>query len=153
MRLGVLVYIEKDEQILMIHRQKRDEHQGFWLAPGGKIEANEPPHEAARREVIEETGLELTNLRLQGLLSFPDLGDSPFGDEWQVFLFHADRFKGELTDHCPEGQLQWVARDKLQELPMWEGDLLFTPRVFRPGFFSGKMLYRGNRLEQSIFWE
>ena len=64
MRLGVLVYIEKDEQILMIHRQKRDEHQGFWLAPGGKIEANEPPHETARREVIEETGLELTNLHL-----------------------------------------------------------------------------------------
>ena len=36
MRLGVLVYIEKDEQVLMIHRQKRDEHQGFWLAPRWK---------------------------------------------------------------------------------------------------------------------
>ena len=79
MRLGVLVYIEKDEQVLMIHRQKRDEHQGFWLAPGGKIEANEPPHEAARREVIEETGLELTNLHLQGLLSFRILEILPLG--------------------------------------------------------------------------
>ena len=136
MKLGVLVYLEHENKVLMIHRQKEDEHKGYWL-----------------REYQEETGLTPEGLQIKAVLSFPDLGDSPFGDEWQVFLFHADRFKGELTDHCPEGQLQWVARDKLQELPMWEGDLLFTPRVFRPGFFSGKMLYRGNRLEQSIFWE
>ena len=153
MKLGVLVYLEHENKVLMIHRQKEDEHKGYWLAPGGKIEKNEAPHETAVREYQEETGLTPGGLQIKAVLSFPDLGDSPFGDEWQVFLFHADRFKGELTDHCPEGQLQWVARDKLQELPMWEGDLLFTPRVFRPGFFSGKMLYRGNRLEQSIFWE
>ena len=125
MKLGVLVYLEHENKVLMIHRQKEDEHKGYWLAPGGKIEKNEAPHETAVREYQEETGLTPEGLQIKAVLSFPDLGDSPFGDEWQVFLFHADRFKGELTDHCPEGQLQWVARDKLQELPMWEGDLLF----------------------------
>ena len=152
MRLGVLVYIEKDKQILMIHRQKRDEHQGFWLAPGGKIEANEPPHEAARREVIEETGLELTNLHLQGLLSFPDLGDSPFGDEWHVFVFYSNSFQGALREDCPEGTLAWISTKELMSLPMWEGDRLFTPMVFGEQPFGGRLLYRGNVLHESQFW-
>jgi len=54
MKLGVLVYIEKEEKVLMIHRQKEDEHQGFWLAPGGKLEKNEAPVETAIREVRED---------------------------------------------------------------------------------------------------
>ena len=94
MKLGVLVYLEHENKVLMIHRQKEDEHKGYWLAPGGKIEKNEAPHETAVREYQEETGLTPEGLQIKAVLSFPDLGDSPFGDEWQVFLFHADRFKG-----------------------------------------------------------
>ncbi|MEE3122208.1 MAG: NUDIX domain-containing protein, partial [SAR324 cluster bacterium] len=43
MKLGVLVYLEHEKKVLMIHRQKDDEHKGYWLAPGGKIEKNEAP--------------------------------------------------------------------------------------------------------------
>ena len=39
----------------MIHREKEDEHQGLWLAPGGKVETNEAPYETAIRETLEET--------------------------------------------------------------------------------------------------
>ena len=153
MKLGVLVYLEHEKKVLMIHRQKDDEHKGYWLAPGGKIEKNEAPQETAIREYQEETSLTPKRLQMKAVLNFPDFGDSPFGDEWQVFLFHADQFSGKLTDACPEGILKWVALEKLKDLSMWEGDKLFTPRVFRPGFFTAKLLYRGNRLEQSIFWE
>ena len=86
MKLGVLVYLEHENKVLMIHRQKEDEHKGYWLAPGGKIEKNEAPHETAVREYQEETGLTPEGLQIKAVLSFPDLGDSPFGDEWQVFL-------------------------------------------------------------------
>ena len=34
----------------MIHREKEDEHQGLWLAPGGKVETNEAPYETAIRD-------------------------------------------------------------------------------------------------------
>ena len=58
MKLGVLVYLENnDEHVLMIHREKEDEHKGLWLAPGGKVEPNEAPFETAVREMLEETGL------------------------------------------------------------------------------------------------
>ncbi|MDP6216216.1 MAG: NUDIX domain-containing protein, partial [SAR324 cluster bacterium] len=44
MKLGVLVYLENNnDHVLMIHREKEDEHQGLWLAPGGKVETNEAP--------------------------------------------------------------------------------------------------------------
>ena len=90
MKLGVLVYLEnKEERLLMIHRDKEDEHKGLWLAPGGKIEPNEAPCEAAIREMKEETGLKIYNSELRAVLSFPDNGDSPFGDEWHVFVFYS----------------------------------------------------------------
>lgn len=82
MKLGVLVYLENnEEQVLMIHRNKKDEHQGLWLAPGGKVEPNEAPYETAIREMLEETGLQIKDHELRAVLSFPDDGDSPFGDE------------------------------------------------------------------------
>ena len=153
MKLGVLVYLEHDQQVLMIHRDKEDEHKGYWLAPGGKIEKNEAPHEAAIREYQEETGLTPEKLQMKAVLNFPDFGDSPFGDEWQVFLFHAGQYSGELIDECPEGILKWIPIHKLKDLPMWEGDKLFTPKVFEPDFFSGKLVYRNNHLEECIFWK
>ena len=58
MKLGVLVYLEDNKgRILMIHREKEDEHKGLWLAPGGKIESNEAPCETAIREMYEECGI------------------------------------------------------------------------------------------------
>lgn len=153
MKLGVLVYIEQNHQVLMIHRKKQDEHQGFWLAPGGKIERNESPYEAAQREVEEETGLQVQELKLKQVLSFPDQGESPFGDEWMVFVFYTQQIKGTLSDTCPEGLLQWIDRDQLTSLPMWEGDRLFTPKIFEPGVVLGKMDYCKEVLRSVVFWE
>ena len=153
MKLGVLVYIERADTVLMIHRQKADEHRGFWLAPGGKLEKNEAPIEAAIREVREETGLQIQPPDLKAVLSFPDDGDSPFGDEWQVFVFYTSFFSGELRTDCPEGQLAWIPREQLTELPMWEGDKLFTPRIFEKGCFLGKFHYKTERLVATKLWE
>ena len=153
MKLGVLVYIEKASKILMIHRQKKDEHEGFWLAPGGKMEKNEAPVETAFREVREETGLTLQSVELKGILSFPDEGDSPFGDEWQVFVFYTRHFSGLQKSECSEGELSWIPREQLIALPMWEGDRLFTPRIFKKGSFLAKLHYKKEMLIEAKFWE
>ena len=152
MKLGVLVYLEHENKVLMIHRQKEDEHKGYWLAPGGKIEKNEAPHETAVREYQEETGLTPEGLQIKAVLSFPDLGDSPFGDEWHVFVFYSNSFQGALREDCPEGTLAWISKKELTSLPMWEGDRLFTPMVFGEQPFGGRLLYRGNVLHESQFW-
>lgn len=46
-------FVVRDGKVLL-HRHAR---QGLWLPPGGHIERDELPHDAARREVEEETGL------------------------------------------------------------------------------------------------
>lgn len=152
MKLGTLLYLEHQGKVLMLHREKADEHQGLYLAPGGKLEPNEAPHEAAVREFHEETGLQILNPRLKAVLSFPDFGDSPFGDEWQVFVFHATRFSGEQLASSPEGTLEWVPTAELTDRPMWEGDRLFTPKIFEPGCFTARFLYRGEHLQDWQFW-
>lgn len=49
------VYLIDNQKVLLIYHPKLQK----WLPPGGHVEANETPAEAARREVFEETGLEM----------------------------------------------------------------------------------------------
>ena len=153
MKLGVLIYLEdKKGRILMIHREKEDEHKGLWLAPGGKVESNEAPHETAIREMQEETGLIIRNPEMKAILTFPDNGDSPFGDEWHVFVFYSKKFSGILTSKCPEGRLEWIPKHELPKLPSWEGDQIFNSKILEPGFFSAKFVYSGKKLiDHTIF--
>jgi len=55
---GRVLLVDASERLLLIH--ERLEHGGsHWLTPGGGVEAGEHPREAARRETLEETGIEL----------------------------------------------------------------------------------------------
>lgn len=49
------VYIIKEQKVLLIFHRKFNK----WLPPGGHLDANESPPEGAKREVREETGLEI----------------------------------------------------------------------------------------------
>ena len=132
MKLGVLCYIENsDKEILMLHRVKKekDQHEGKWVAPGGKVEYNESPLDAVKREVKEETGLDISNVLLRGIITFPENNISPFGDLWYVFVYYTKNFDGDIID-SDEGKLEWIPRKDLLSLPMWEGDKIFTPYVF-----------------------
>ncbi len=51
----VTVYIVNNEKVLLMHHKKL----GMWLPPGGHIDPNELPTEAAIREAKEETGLDI----------------------------------------------------------------------------------------------
>lgn len=57
------VYLIENQKILLIYHSKLEK----WLPPGGHVELNETPVEAARREVLEETGLEIEFYRQENL--------------------------------------------------------------------------------------
>jgi 8-oxo-dGTP diphosphatase len=61
--IAAVLLVDRDGALLMQHR---DEHAPVspnqWGLPGGRIEAGESPDEAARREVLEETGLKVTDI-------------------------------------------------------------------------------------------
>lgn len=62
-RVGVVVIIRRQHKILLGLR-KGNHGGGTWSLPGGHIEFGEEPVEAARREVLEETGLHLGDIHV-----------------------------------------------------------------------------------------
>ena len=78
---AVLCHIVKDDKVLLIKKAKGF-GAGKWNAPGGKIEPNEKPLEAAKREVLEETGL-VVRPKKYGIIEF-FCGDKL---EWLVHVF------------------------------------------------------------------
>ena len=68
-----------------------------------------------------------------------------------MHLFTADGWTGELKE-CDEGVLEWIPRDRLLELPHWEGDAIFLSLIAREDqpFFSLKLRYTGDTLEEAV---
>ena len=142
---STLCYLERDGQYLMLHRVKKqnDANHDKWIGVGGKFEEGESPEDCVTREVWEETGLTLTDYSYRGIATF-------VSDRWEgeyMHLFTATGFTGQVKE-CDEGQLEWISKEKLMQLPMWAGDRLFLDRIAQPGpFFSLKLRYRGETLE------
>ena len=144
MKNTTLCYIERGGQYLMLHRVKKenDLNHDKWVGVGGKFEVNESPDECLRREVLEETGLTLTDYRCRGVVTF-------VSDEWEgeyMYLYTATGFEGALRE-CDEGTLEWVPIEKVPSLPLWVGDKIFF-RLLREdrAWFSLKLCYEGDKL-------
>ena len=124
MRLTTLCYIEKDGCYLMMNRNKKknDENQGKWIGVGGHLEDNESPEECIVREVREETGMELTEWKLRGILTFilPDWGN-------EMTFLYTGKAEGCVREECAEGVLKWIPKEKIMDLALWEGDRAFLP--------------------------
>lgn len=146
MKMTTLCYIENDGKYLMLHRIKKeyDINQGKWIGVGGHGEYGESPEECLLREVREETGLTLTSYKFRGLITFVSSECAPE----MMCLFTADAFEGELTDACNEGELMWVDKERVPELPTWEGDSLFLKLLLKgeERFFTMKLVYERDRL-------
>ena len=129
----------------MIHRVKKvnDMNKDKWIGIGGKFEETETPFDCMRREITEETGLVAGKLHYRGLVTFVS---NEFGTEY-MHLFHTNDFTGELLKDCDEGNLEWVDKDKITSLPLWEGDKIFLDLIKKDvPFFSLKLVYEGQKL-------
>lgn len=145
MKNTTLCYIEKDGKYLMIHRIKKinDENHDKWIGVGGKFEAGESPFDCARREIREETGVDAIGLSYRGIVTFVS---DIYGTEY-MHLFTADGYVGEIDYNCDEGVLEWVDKELVKELPIWEGDKIFLDLLDKENrFFSLKLVYRGDEL-------
>ncbi len=139
MRNTTLCYIERDDCYLMLHRIKKenDINRDKWIGIGGGFLENESPEECIRREALEETGLTLGRLKLYSVITFEVEGN----ESEYIFLFKCSDFSGELTD-CDEGVLEWVPKNKLYELELWEGDKIFLRKIDgKCDFFTLKLVY------------
>jgi len=147
MRNSTLCYVEKDGCYLMMHRVKKehDLNRDKWIGIGGGFLEDESPEDCVKREAMEETGLTLEDPKLLSVVTFVIEG----GECEHMFLFKAKRFSGNLTD-CDEGTLEWVPKEKIYGLDLWEGDKIFLRKIEKNcEFFTLKLVYdrHGNLLE------
>ena len=128
-------------------KKQDDYNHDQWVGVGGKFERFESPEECLVREVREETGLTLTCYRARGLLTFVLGNMTEF-----IHLFTADGWEGEMLrgDACREGVLEWVPKEKVDQLPIWEGDKIFF-RLLKEEhpYFSLKLVYDGDTLTEA----
>lgn len=144
MKETTLCYIQNNNKYLMLHRIKKDEdvNKGKWIGIGGRVEEGESCEECVLREVKEETGLTLTSYQYRGIVIFKS---DKYEDE-KMHLYTADGYVGELTE-CNEGVLEWIDRDEMYNLPMWEGDKIFLGLIRTDAkFFNLVLEYKGDKL-------
>lgn len=141
---STLCYLEKDGQYLMLHRVKKEKdiNKDKWIGVGGKFEDKESPEDCLKREVLEETGLTLTDWRYRGIVTFVS-NEAP--TEY-MHLFTAEGFEGEMKT-CDEGTLEWVPIETVPTLNLWPGDKIFLRLLSENApFFSLKLTYEGPAL-------
>lgn len=145
-----LCYIEKNDSYLMIHRTKKENdcNKDKWIGIGGKFEEGESPEECACREVLEETGITLNSFEYRGIVTFVSTDEKGVYYEL-MHLFWSNDFSqnGDALPECNEGDLEWVKKDKMNDLPHWKGDELFLDLIARNSpFFSLKLIYENGQL-------
>ena len=133
----------------MLHRVKKenDLNRDKWIGIGGKFEDRESPEQCIRREAFEETGLTLKKCNYRGIVTF-------VSDKWPteyMHVFTTTDFSGDLKD-CDEGTLEWVEKQNIYNLPLWEGDKIFLRLIESPTtpFFSLRLEYAGETLTSAI---
>lgn len=133
-----LCYLQREEKYLMLHRTKKvgDLNKDKWIGVGGKMEFGESPEDCVRREVLEETGYTLKSQAFRGIVTFVYQDITEY-----MYLFTSEDFAGEQIV-CDEGELVWIDKKKVCELPIWEGDKIFFRLLEeRKEFFSLKLVY------------
>ena len=146
--ITTLCYVEKDGKYLMLHRVKKkvDVNKDKWIGIGGHFEQGESPEECLLREAKEETGLTLTRWRFRGIVTF-------LAEGWEteyMCLYTADGVEGTLQE-CEEGTSEWVPKEELASLNLWEGDKIFLRLLAEEHpFFSLKLQYKGDTLLEAV---
>lgn len=143
-------YVKDGDKYLMLHRAAdKTILPGVWMAPGGKREFNEGLFDCARREIKEETGLEIKNLKI---ISHGNGYMSDVETELHFHFLMADLAGGVQHERSPDGELRWVTLEEMLSLDNILAELPYVlPLVLTTGagpVLSYSVVYSsGNRLE------
>lgn len=141
-------FVKKENKYLMLHRnQQKKIMPNVWMAPGGHREFNEGLFECARREIFEETGLHIKNIRLRvvGNAHLKDLDQ-----EFYFYLLNADYASGEVKENFEDGTFEWFTPEEIAKLDSLLAELKeVLPYVFSSSerVISYKAVYeKGNQM-------
>ncbi|MCL2854618.1 MAG: 8-oxo-dGTP diphosphatase [Defluviitaleaceae bacterium] len=107
----IMIQNPKTGQVLVQDRKKK--YPG-WAFPGGHLEDGESMYNCAIREVKEETGLDVENLELCGIVHWLDREN---GGRYMCFMYKTTHFSGNLTPQTDEWDHFWMDISELTSAP------------------------------------
>jgi 8-oxo-dGTP diphosphatase len=138
-----LCFLSRGSEVLMLHR-KRPPNQGLWNGIGGRIETGETPRQSVMREIQEESGFAIEQVKFEGLVTWEGF-EIPAGG---LYLFSAQAPEGEPCGN-DEGELQWKPR----EWVVTSREVVSNIHAFGPWVFRGEnprehhFIYRDGQIE------
>ncbi|XP_077069458.1 oxidized purine nucleoside triphosphate hydrolase [Siphateles boraxobius] len=138
-KLLTLVLVVQPGRVLL-GMKKRGFGAGKWNGFGGKVQTGESIEQAARRELLEESGLTVDTLLKIGNIKFEFIGETELLD---VHIFRADTYKGEPTE-SDEMRPQWFDTDKIPFSQMWADDVQWFPLMLQKKKFFGYFKFHGH---------
>lgn len=118
--LGVAAVIWNDRRQLLLIRRTKEPRKGQWSLPGGKVEFGENIEDALRREIREETGLEVALLGLAGVAE--TILDATAGAPDAHFIlidYSARLVSGEAVAASDAADATWFTQEQAAALPLW----------------------------------
>lgn len=124
-----------ESELLLIKRNKPP-HMGLYCPVGGKVDPHESPTTAVKREVKEETGLNIDKPEFGGIM----IESSPVMYNWisLIFSHQIDKFDPPVSI---EGKLEWIHRDNLPSIPIPKTDLYIYKKILAEEFFYLEVEY------------
>jgi 8-oxo-dGTP diphosphatase len=110
-KVAAAVLIEQDGRVLLV-RRANEPFRGLWTLPAGFINGGEDPTEAAARECLEETGL---NVRVIRVLDIIPGKEHPRGADF-IIVYQAEVIGGELKPDDDADAVEWFGRGNLPAL-------------------------------------
>jgi 8-oxo-dGTP diphosphatase len=137
---GTVLFVLQGDRVLLI-RKKRGLGAGKINGPGGRVEPDETPLQAAVREVEEELGIVPAGVEAWGELAFQ------FTDGYAllVYVFTARAFTGEPRE-TDEALPLWTPLAALPFDEMWADDRHWFPLLLARTPFRGRFIFDGDRL-------
>lgn len=128
--ITTMCVLKDGDKVLMINRKKQ---WSGWAFPGGHLENNESLSQCIKREVLEETGLNIESLKYKGTTN---ILNTKTKDRLIVLNYLADRYSGILKQMCDEGEVKWVDINEICNLCVAEGLEYRLPLFFNEGVYE-----------------
>jgi 8-oxo-dGTP diphosphatase len=134
-RSTVMCVLRNENKFLLLKRGKYP-HIGKYIPIGGKIDPFETPDDAVQREVFEEAGITINNVKLNGIL----VETSPTKFNWINFIYttEVDYFEPK---ECNEGTLEWIDIPNLAKIPTPTTDIYIYDYIAKNNFFIFDAIY------------
>lgn len=150
------IFVKRGDKLLMMRRFSEKSFLPDYVHPiGGKVELNEDPLSAAKRELLEEAQIQVQNIKLKAIVTeIKSKKDDLYKTNWQVFHFVGEYNQGKIGE-TDEGELLWFTKDQLKQEKITDAirliiDFIFEENsnvVFLKNVYGEKNLILENKIE------